>query len=110
MGHSRQAKVVVMASVRQNPTGNAVEDRRALETLSDIRAMLRAPFLKGRFITFTTAGAGSITVPHGLGSKPQGWIVTDIDGLIATLSRDSWDERRITFFSSAAATFTVWVF
>jgi hypothetical protein len=36
--------------------------------------------------------------------------VTDIDGLIATLSRDSWDERRIVFFASAAATFTVWVF
>jgi hypothetical protein len=100
----------MMATIRQNRTGDAAQDTRALETIGDVKALLGAPFLKGRAVTFTTTGAGSVSVPHKLGKQPTGWFVTDIDGLIATLSRDSWDERRIVFFVSGAATFTVWVY
>jgi hypothetical protein len=95
--------------VRQNPTDNAAQDKRALETVSDLKDLLQAPFLKGRSITFGTTGAGTKAVAHGLGRKPAGWFTTDIAGPVASLSRDSWDDRQIVFFVTGASTFTVWV-
>lgn len=95
--------------IRQNTTGNPAEDRRAQETASDVKALLGAPFLKGRSVTFEATGAGNVTVAHGLGRKPSGWFPTDVTGGAATIFRVSWTDRHVVFTVSGPAAFALWM-
>lgn len=95
--------------VRQNRTGAPLEDRRALETVSDLVAQLGAPFLRGREVSFEVTAAGSHRQPHGLGYTPRGWLVTDATGAAPALYREAWDDRAITFNCAAACAVTLWV-
>jgi hypothetical protein len=59
-----------------------------------------APLDSVRVVAVAVA-ATDTPVAHGLGRRPEGWIVSDIE-TAATVRRVSWDERFVTLRASAS--------
>lgn len=95
--------------LRQLRTGNTLEDARALDQQTDLRALLSAPFLRGRSLTFEVTGPTDLKVAHGLGRTPVGWLITDITGGEPTMYRDAWDTTHITFVCPVSCRVVLWV-
>ena len=72
------------------------------------------PLLDGRALCCASTGAGTVTINHGLGRQPLGWIVTDrspgAGPPFPTLERISWDDKTIVINTSGICCFNLWVF
>lgn len=96
--------------LRTNRTGDALEDRRALDMRTDLRALLGAPLLRGaELVGVALPAAAQVRVPHRLGRTPAGWLVTDATVGVPAIYRVSWDDVAIVFQSTTAATVNLWV-
>ena len=84
------------------------------QSSSQQRQQRQVSFLQnGRQITGVEIGATAIkAIYHGLGRQPKGWMLTDIDGLDARISRTAWNNKTLTLRNASGATVTVavWVF
>lgn len=78
----------------------------AIKSSSALNAMALQP---GVMLTYVFGGASTVTMSHGLGRLPRGWIVVDV-GASATFFRASWDVGQLAITGSAACTAKVWVF
>lgn len=72
------------------------------------KQFINNPFLVGNVFTATITPS-TVTINHGLGSVPLGWIVLDQDA-DANIWKTSSDDKTITFDSSATVTIKVWIF
>ena len=85
--------------------------------MQDIKKFVKVlednPLLDGRVIKAVEFAGGALTVDvnHGLGRRPQGWIITDFTALAGTrIVRDAWNTSTITFTASAACDLDLWIF
>jgi hypothetical protein len=74
-----------------------------------LQRVIDGGLLKGRLIESVAVDAGGVSIAHGLGRRPLGWIVADIN-TNAFVHRTAWDARTITLAGSKAATISVWVY
>jgi hypothetical protein len=74
------------------------------------------PLVSGRLIeNIVIQATAPVTINHGLGRQPRGWIVTDqTDATNPTLflERTSWDDKTLVLYSdmAGARTISIWVF
>lgn len=99
---------------RANPTGNAVEDRRARELQTDLRRVLALPFADGIEVTVAATGAGTVTVAHRLGRAPRGWMpIRKVSSGVAVIDlqeiTSTSNDKTITFRVTTTGTVTLWV-
>jgi hypothetical protein len=84
------------------------------DNVKDLFTQLKnCPFLKGVHLKGLTVASPNIVldVPHKLGKKPQGYIVTNANDPTVGIAANSFDEKFIHFtFTSSPLTFDVWVF
>lgn len=93
-------------------------DARVLTALQDTVELLRdqlnaIPFIaRGRAVVVTIGAGATVPVPHGLGYKPQGWLVCRATGSAPALFEVAIDTRHVTITHSggAATTVTLWVY
>ena len=57
-------------------------------------------------------GAVTVNIPHRLGRKPRGWIITDLTGGLVDVARNvgDFDDKFLSLAASAACVVSVWVF
>ena len=53
---------------------------------------------------------GQTSINHGLGRKPQGWIIADIDSSATVYRSAPFDKDKLTLTSSAPATISLVVY
>lgn len=75
---------------------------------AELTELQQALFISGKILSVETTGAGTIKVFHNLGYVPRLWVVTDKQDN-ALVHRDAWDRESITFSTSAAAKFSIWI-
>ena len=71
------------------------------------------PILDGILIEdIVFSGAVTVIVPHKLGRKPRGYILTDVTGGLAIIARNAgaWDDKFLSLASSRACIIAIWVF
>lgn len=75
-----------------------------------IQQLSSTQFLVGNTLegTLTSAIAG-ISFDHKLGKQPLGWLLLDQDDS-ASIWRISWDDKTITFGSTATVGVKIWIF
>ena len=97
--------------LRTNRTGDALEDKRALDMRTDLRELLAAPMLRGVELEVAMPSAAQVRVPHRLGRVPVGYLVTDATVWVPSFYRVSWDDTAIVFFSTlgSACNVKLWV-
>lgn len=82
---------------------------RALREQDDkLKKLKQDSFSPGRYVSFEPTASGTVTRAHGLGRRPQGWIVVDTD--VAHPTRDSWDKVNLALTFTGAGTCKVWVY
>jgi hypothetical protein len=69
---------------------------------------IRNPFLIGNIFSVTVQ-ASTVTINHGLGAVPLGWLILDKDAN-ADIWRVSWDEKTIVLDSNITVNIKIWIF
>lgn len=91
------------------------------ERVANAAERKKSPFEDGRELRFSfDADAGDLTVRrmHGLGRKPTGWIVTDVEtnnvlgaaSLIRTMSNKFEIELQLVSDGTGQFTYRIWVY
>ena len=66
---------------------------------------------QGVEVEFSVTGAGSMTLTHGLGRAPLGWIVTDRTTAASVFRLSSGtDAKHLGLYCSAACSGRIWVY
>lgn len=89
-----------------SPTGLPAVDRVVRQLVTQLRALLGAPFLSGVQLSGVLVGPGTTQITHGLGRTPIGYLVTRQGG---PLSWVSWDARQLSLSSPSAVVADLWV-
>ena len=77
------------------------------------RQLENNPLLDGILIEgIEFSGAVTVLVPHKLGRKPRGYILTDVTGGLVGIARNAgaWDAQFLSLASSGLCTIAIWVF
>jgi hypothetical protein len=89
-------------------------DQSSREHRALIRALYDSPLLAGRLVEVDfDASATSYAVQHGLGRRPQGYIVTKANAAMIVYDGEvgTGDRKEVVWLqSSASGTATLWIF
>lgn len=77
---------------------------------SQLNPLLANPLVNGVFVKSQPLTMGATVVNHRLGRKPQGWMITDINGAATVYRSKPFTELVLVLTSSAAVTVDIWVF
>lgn len=79
--------------------------------LNDLKRSLPLFVTQGLSVDFVASGGGPLTLRHGLGRVPVGWIITDRSSPATFLRLSTGtDSVSLSLFTSAACTGKIWVF
>lgn len=76
---------------------------------SKIEPTLSLPQVQGVFVD-AVLPAGTLTINHKLGRKPQGWQIMDIDSASVIYRSQPFNLLTLTLTSSASANVKIWVY
>lgn len=93
--------------------GNRIENKTQEYTKTALEPFIKAPLLGGLLLKNVSLASGSTLVNHGLGRKPEGWIVVRKRANI-----DVWDDQdnnvnqttTLKLEASGAVVVDLWIF
>lgn len=101
---------------RRVQVGDFASDQIQRQAQQATQALRQIPFSSGVWLRNVAIGTGDTVVNHGLGRKPQGYIVTRVQGNAASIveslpaNQPPDQTRQYAFVATAATTVDLWVF
>jgi len=98
-------------AIKQIATINTKDNvlNRIQAEVQKVNSVLTCPLLNGNLVTADLLASGGVSVNHGLGRAPLGWIVVDAPVAVTTWSTES-NRNVLVLNASADASVTLWVF
>ena len=102
-----------MATREVSQVASATQTKRDTEASSPVGQLLKnsgtANILRGELVSSAVSTTGT-KISHNLKRQPEGWIVVDMVGNIASVARSAWDTYSITLVASANITVRILIF
>lgn len=100
----------MITSVPQIQSDDRVQNQTSQNIVSALNQLLKNPLVQGNFVAGVSLVNGATVVPHGLGRTPQGWVLTDVNGLATIYRSAAFNSSNLTLTSSAAVSVSLYVF
>lgn len=77
---------------------------------AELNPILALPILNGNMLNNISLAIGATVIPHKLGRKLQGWVITDINAASTIYRSGTLNDKTLALTSSAVCVVDIWVF